>query len=240
MSLRLWFPFSKDDPTYNMGSHSRSIALYYTIIENIAGIDFPAITQENVVIDASGGKISAKCANFTSGSCIKVPAGGLNDSILFKDMKTYNSFIPMFWPERKNFSIAFWMKSDNSGTMCFFCGRRETGKGISLFKIGSTFRFDAGEQTTFSCASTYPNWTHFCFTWDGKVKRFYINGIENSDSPKACTANVTHYAPTIRIGNSASNTSDDNPAVTNQFTGKMDDYRFYDHCLSPREVKLLA
>jgi hypothetical protein len=44
--------------------------------------------------------------------------------------------------------VAFWFKiSENNATnnMCFFCDRTVTGSGISIFKLGSSFRFDAGE-----------------------------------------------------------------------------------------------
>ena len=241
MSLRIWFPFRGNDPTENRGTHPRSQKVTIDLSSASLGtLTFPTITNYGVQMVGSGGKTSASCAQFLSGNYIEIPGGGfegLGDILLIDT--TYNGHFPIFYPEQKQLTIAFWAKTTETSNMCFFCGRTVVGEGISLFKLGSLFRFDAGEQTSFSCDLTYPNWTHFCFTWDGKVKRCYINGVENPDSPKACTANVVNYASTIRVGNSAENTNT-NTNVNNQYIGYLNDYRIYDHCLSPREVKLLA
>lgn len=182
------------------------------------------ITNNSTTLNANGGKVTANCATFSSGNYITI-----SDA---------NTIIPI---NNKQISIAFWMKSTNTDNQCLFCNRTQTGYGISIFKLNKTqFRFDTGNggMTTFSgLQETYPNWTHFCFTWDGKIKRLYVNGINISSL--TCESNIDNYGNKIYLGISCSNT-DTGASLGNKFIGSLNDYRIYDHCLSPREVKLLA
>ena len=72
-------------------------------------------------------------------------------------------------------------------------------------------------------------WYHLCTTFDGTIVRLYIDGIEVWNK----TASIGSYkgaASTLFIGG------------TNNyyFKGYMNDVRYYDHALSPKEVKEIA
>lgn len=204
MSLQIWLPMT-------------------TSTTNNCGIYHTKITNQEAKILTSGGKIAQKCVTFSEGNYIALDDTDKN----------------IISPEGKQMSFAFWMKTTHTASnMCLFCNRTATGEGISLFKLDSAtkpiFRFDAGAQTQFDCAATYGNWTHFCFTWDGKTKRFYVNG--ELKASKNCTANVSKYGTKMLIGSSASNTSSLS-GLGNRFIGQLTDYRIYNHCLSLKEIK---
>ena len=190
-------------------------------IENY-GVHQASIINNSVTL-SNGGKTTPQYASFKSGNYIK-----LNNSTTAVDVTN------------KQLSVAFWFKiSEDNATnnVCFFCDRTVTGSGISIFKLGSSFRFDAGEQTTFACAASYPEWTHACFTWDGKEKKVYING--KILGVKKCTVVPIDLASHIMIGASLPNTNLSGNTA-NHFIGSIDDYRVYDHCLSLKEIQELS
>lgn len=181
------------------------------------------IANNATTLTTINGKVTPGYASFASGNYITI-----SDAANIIDINN------------KQMSFAFWMKTTATHNMCLFCNRSTTGNGISIFKLDqTTFRFDTNNdgQTKFTCAATYPNWTHFCFTWDGQYKKLYINGVETQSLP--CAATVTNYNTKAWIGTSAANTMS-GTSLGNHFVGSLNDYRIYNHCLSPREVKLLA
>ena len=146
MSLQVWLPL-------NGNLNNQGISNSHVISKT-----------DSLNLSSSGGKISSYCAKFT------------NDST--QDYLTISDAGQIIDINSKQLSIAFWMKSTNTENQCLFCNRTDTGYGISIFKLNQTqLRFDTGNtgQTSFLCSTTYSNWTHFCFTWDGLVKTLYIN-----------------------------------------------------------------
>ncbi len=193
-------------------SPAKNLGAYYT-----------NITNNNVAL-TTGGKIANNCADFSTGDYIKLN----NTSQLFNN-------------NTKAISLAFWFKTTVNDNMCFFCDRTATGNGLALFKLKTEFRFDTANSsyhTTFNCDGTYPEWTHFCFTWDGIVKRMYVDGtlIASKNSQVA----LEQVGNNIMIGASVSNTNADITSIANQLLGQLADYRIYDHALSALEVKELS
>jgi hypothetical protein len=68
-------------------------------------------------------------------------------------------------------------------------------------------------------------WTHCCITYNNPQGIVYINGVQKTTFSGASNSSSFQYD--TQVIHSASNRY-------------INDFRLYDHCLSPREVKLLA
>lgn len=154
-----------------------------------------------------------------------------------------------------NFSIAFWAKVDSSVT--------DYEHWVDAFKVGSTtggttnvirqelgttsetgkMRFYLVKDTTVG-ASTAPQitvsgimnscsdwWSHFCMVKTDTEAIVYVDGVL-FNTVQASTFENTPQALTgvVGIGGSAS-------AINPTF---LQDFRIYDHCLSPKEIKILS
>jgi hypothetical protein len=112
------------------------------------------------------------------------------------------------------------------------------GTGYTQILVPSTVAAWNGAVITLNNPSTIqPNkWYHLCLTCDSKVFKLYVNGILQENQYN-CSQNSTI----------PSSPNDENLFIGcatyyNEMTikGSINDFRIYDHCLSPREVKLLA
>ena len=154
-----------------------------------------------------------------------------------------------------NFSIAFWAKVDSSVTDfkrwgdAFKVGS-STGGTTSIIRqeLGGTsepgkMRFYLVKDTTVG-TSTAPQitvsgvmdscsdwWSHFCMVKTDTEAKVYVDGVL-FNTVQANTFENTPQALTgvVSIGESAS-------AINPTF---LQDFRIYDHCLSPKEIKILS
>lgn len=71
-------------------------------------------------------------------------------------------------------------------------------------------------------------WTHCCITYDGQTGTAiaYINGVEKSRTANKQIQNSTYAYET--------------PVIHNNSNRHIQDFRVYDHCLTPREVRQLS
>lgn len=179
-------------------------------VENQGVSNIPIINNGITFID--GGKIGNKCASFN------------NNYFSLQNLPNFNAI-----------SVSFWMKPSNtSQTGCLLNYRVSIGGDISVFLIDGKIRFDAGGQTIFNY--TYKtDWQHITVTYDGNVKSLYINGILNQSVTinKAISCSATKGT----VGASSANTTS---GSSNNYIGLLNDYRIYDHCLSPKEVKEIS
>lgn len=132
-------------------------------------------------------------------------------------------------------SISFWMKPANTNqTGCLLNYRTGIGLDLAIFLIQGNIRFDAGGQTTFNYIYT-TDWQHVTVTYDGNIKNLYVNGILNQSViiNKAISCSATKGT----VGASSVNTTS---GSDNNYIGLLNDYRIYDHCLSPKEVKEIS
>ena len=80
-------------------------------------------------------------------------------------------------------------------------------------------------------------WYHLAITWNGTMAKLYVNGIESySKSATGSFSASNHFAIGARTNGTAGNTF----AYAIKNGGKLNDIRFYDHALSPREVKQVS
>lgn len=84
---------------------------------------------------------------------------------------------------------------------------------------------------------TINTWYHITVTWDGSTAKLYVNGVEKSTKTAAGSFSASnHFAIGARTNGTAGNTF----AYGISSTGKLNDIRIYDHCLSAAEVKEIS
>ncbi len=74
-------------------------------------------------------------------------------------------------------------------------------------------------------------WTHITITWDGSIVRYFINGIEESET-RNFNNSLNVIDGNLVIGKDA-------PGATEWFSGKIDDLRLYNRALTEAEIKEL-
>ena len=104
--------------------------------------------------------------------------------------------------------------------------------GFYTYPTGSRIQSTANGQYNSSISMTYGQWNHLFATFDGSNLKTYINGI--LVNTKAIT-NTQLTRTNLTIGARCRGSSYDC-----FFSGKINDVRIYDHCLSAAEVKEIA
>ena len=139
------------------------------------------------------------------------------------------------------FTVAAWMKFNNSNSACLFSDRTAINQnGITCFIMDSgNIFYDVGTRWEFTPSTAIPRnqWFHIAFLYKkGSLRQVYLNGIlvGSTTNAPAPTATSTDHS---FIG--ASQTSS-TALGGNYFNGWMNDVRIYDHCLSAAEVKEIA
>lgn len=137
-----------------------------------------------------------------------------------------------------NFSWAVWIKTNYTGTTAqyaFTVGRADAGGyGYGLHCLNATtcrVRYGSGSWDVIVTGST---WTHIAVTKSGSTIKIYKNGSLNSTNTFSGTTPTYADANGIGIG-CFHYTSNIYP-----FYGSLCDFRIYDNCLSPREVKEIS
>lgn len=179
-------------------------------VENQGVSNIPIINNGVMFVD--GGKIGNKCASFN------------NNYFSLQNLSNFNTI-----------SVSFWMKPSNTSQVgCLLNYRASVGLDISIFLVDGKIRFDAGGITIFNYTYT-TDWQHITVTYDGNIKSLYVNGILNQSVTinKAISCSATKGT----VGASSANTTS---GSSNNYIGLLNDYRIYDHCLSPKEVKEIS
>lgn len=133
----------------------------------------------------------------------------------------------------KDFSCCYWIKEISNNILFQFrvayqCGNLIIGYYGNKFNIYSA----TGNTLDLTCDCDTTEWVHCCVTYQSSnnTVTIYINGIKCSTSqPK----NVTGLSDTTAlIGKRSSGTY--------LFEGYLNDFRIYNTCLSPRQVKEIS
>ena len=142
-------------------------------------------------------------------------------------------------------SVAFWINITSWNTdwdTIFQAGLGSTPWNNYIFGIlrnqGNYLCFTVSNGSSTSSGSyassnlTVGQWMHLAFTYGSSKCKIYINGVLDKEYSTSITPNfagITHIA----IGRSTNGSN-------YQCKCKLNDFRIYDHCLSPMEVKELA
>lgn len=176
------------------------------------GLKGPFASATNVTFSTAG--VAGNCASFNGST-------------------SYLSFVGPVSSGTNAFSYAAWVKFNNvSATQCLFSQRTVVGEGYSIFLIGGKIRFDAGGNLWTTTATIAANtWIHIVVTYDGSVKKLYINGALSSSNTATTTSSVGEKAT---IGGSSEGNG---VANNNRLNGFLYDVRIYDNALTPADVK---
>lgn len=189
-------------------------------IENHGFYNTGEITNHNVAIETT---TKGGCLNFTGSQWLHIsnfPIGSFNTPL----------------------TISWWHYQDNVSQGCICSSRTDTGKGLSVFNLSGTLRFDNGNNTTESqmAFSSYAlptkTWHHYTMVQNETQRLLYVDGIltQTIGSAAALSGNT---AQAINIGASAE--SDGNPSG-NFMRGNIGDLRIYNEALSADRIAKLA
>lgn len=187
---------------------------------NNKGLSNTTVTNSGATI-TSGGKLG-RCYSFD----------GNDDYISLLSSELY----PIFAGGSQSFSISLWVyRADATRAVLF--GDYGLSGSISLnveLTTGHEVRFywAASPDRTFSGALTQSAWNHVVLTYDGTKVDYYLNGVKK-DTYNGTLASKSKTSGSFYLGR-------DNRTGATAFNGKLNDFRIYDHCLSPKEVKELS
>ena len=182
-------------------------------IENQGLVDV-TITNNGATVD-NNGKIG-KCYSFNGGT-ITAPAPKITNKI----------------------TVAAWIKApDNNSGWRRVCGMQSAAiswqSASALLMLNGTnlyFSISNGSTcTSGGCVfniSDSSNWFHACGTYDGTTARLYVNGVLK----KECAIATTIENTPIWLGGTSAG---------ERFTGKLNDFRLYDECLSADQIKEIS
>lgn len=184
---------------------------------NNQGLSNVTVTNNGATVD-NNGKIG-KCYSFN----------GRNNYI------TMPGIIPTL-----HFSFGCWYKLNTLGTATVATCRKAAGYGIALFQTNNgCLRFDIGEAGTITQVVLSANtWNHIMVTYDGNVKKVYLNGNLIQSENKVLSSISGLSTKGWCIG--ASQQSDVLNGGNNYTDGYINDFRIYDHALSAKEVKEIS
>lgn len=182
-----------------------------------AGLSKVTAINSGATLDNNG--IIGKCYNISLGKYIGLDAKNVNN----------HKYSPI--------SIALWVyptQNDSTSRSVFGCW--ENGGGGFYFKskkMGFNL-YIGGAYHSCEMPSTLSlnTWHHICGTYDEKVMRLYIDGVEVATT--SVSGKITYHSTCPwEIGG--------NPGATafaaGNFAGKFNDIRIYDHCISESDVE---
>lgn len=157
-------------------------------------------------------------------------SGKLGGSYYFSGSSNRISFPSQSWMipnDTNSISIAMWVKADSFSYIIaantFECSLSSSS---FMFRLGNgssnTFRISTSEITF-----TTGTWYHLCGTWNAENKKLavYVNGELINEGTSTLTS-YNNISSTINLVYNGS--------------WNINDFRFYDHCLSPKEVKEIS
>lgn len=173
-----------------------------------------SITNNGATVD-NNGKIG-KCYSFNGGT-ITAPAPKITNKI----------------------TVAAWIKApDNNSGWRRVCGMQSAAiswqsASALLMLNGTNLYFSISNGSTCTSGGCVfnigdsSNWFHACGTYDGTTARLYVNGILK----KECAIATTIENTPIWLGGTSAG---------ERFTGKLNDFRLYDECLSVDQIKEIS
>lgn len=136
-----------------------------------------------------------------------------------------------------NFSYCVWINQNYTGTAtqwAFTNGRADFGGygyGIKISNATNIACFFGTKYVNVICPAN--EWHHIAVTISGTVMKVYKDGVLDSTNS---TATLPTYSDGKGLGLGCFHYSDN----IYPFYGSLNDFRIYDHCLSPKEVKEIS
>ena len=175
----------------------------------------------------------------TVGGTIESPGKIGNCYYLSSSSRIYTD---LFTPASNNFSICCWYKAavDNTASGYIMGLSRKTEPSFMVYKEGSTkFRlYGNGSNNSFTHGITVTEWHHLTLTYNGTQCKFYIDGVQKSSRSFSVDFTTSNYR--IFLNARSNNSSDSGAGSVYGGNNYYNDLRYYDHCLSPLEVKEIA
>lgn len=195
------------------------LKVWLPLNKDLRSVGLSKVTAINSGATLDNNGIIGKCYNISLGKYIGLDAKNVNN----------HKYSPI--------SIALWVyptQNDSTSRSVFGCW--ENGGGGFYFKsrkMGFNF-YIGGAYHSCEMPSTLSlnTWHHICGTYDEKVMRLYIDGVEVATT--SVSGKITYHSTCPwEIGG--------NPGATafaaGNFAGKFNDIRIYDNCISESDVK---
>lgn len=140
-------------------------------------------------------------------------------------------------------TISCWMKAGSFGPNndILMCKNNDSSEACQYYMSiinGKTFNLGINSGSSFAqYAYTFSVgvWYHLAATFDGSNYKMYING----EIVKSGTCN-NKYILCSNIGLGCRSTNSAGTSLTGSTDKYYNDFRIYDHCLSPNEIKLIS
>ena len=205
------------------GKEKMSLRVWLPLTKDLRnqGLDDVIVTNNGATYSATGGKLGG-CYNFTTTSWQRIT-------------------FPYSLANKSKFSVCLWIKIPGTTITGFPFGFCHSGDywqfitynnsvGIRDNASGST-----GTRKDYSLGSFVANqWTHLTFTYNAGTLKIYKDGVLFSTNSTGGTAMNDYTIAGSGLGEPITNSS------SYYFNGSINDFRVYDHCLSPMEVKQLS
>lgn len=220
MSLQVWVPLIKDYKNYGLND------LQFTPINT------------TYTKSAADGKIGTTCYTNTSHT-----AGGL---ISNKKINLGQQLSMCCWVKFSTLMASSSLGGAMGGQHRY---PTNTGMGLTIKYISDSTGYLSvntgdGSNRTYNtyCGNTLlkaNEWYHVCFTYDGKTIKFYLNGKEDGSHSYSNQLNKEDY---VHLFSWSSNDTSYNATVhpNYQLVGYMNDFRIYNHTLTPKEIKEIS
>ena len=186
------------------------------------GLDNITVTNNGAAVD-NNGKIG-KCYSFN----------GNNDYISLTGLSLYNIFKGGTQP----FSITMWVYHADATRAVLFGDYGLSGTIGFNIELSTThnprFYWNATPDKNTSATTMILNtWTHLAIIYNGSKILFYKNGELTSDEYSGALVIKNKTSGDFYLGR-------DSRTGTTAFNGKLNDFRIYDHALSPQEIKKIS
>ena len=168
-----------------------------------------SVTNHNVTLDNNG--VFGKSHYFSGSSYLQ-----------FNNLNISNN---------QQLSLSFWCYSTNGNLSSLFVCRNSSTHQISLYSTNLYFR-DSKHSSLTSFTFEQPSenvWTHYVIIYDNGNWIIYKNGVKVKE--QVYSSAVLNSIDEIRIGRYQSSSGNE------YFTGKLNDFRIYDHALTEEDVK---
>lgn len=173
-----------------------------------------------------------------SGSATFATGGKISEQALQGNGSTYWSINPITLGSEA--SICCWSKTATNGKMMWVL-EATSYSSLNLY-ASSVYSLNVGNGSTNAFKDNNNNtitvfndnkWHHFVVTFGNNQSKLYIDGDYKGMAPTFKNPTTT-TSKKIKIGGGFSN------GHTYDWNGMINDFRVYDHCLSPLEVKEIA